>query len=140
MLASSYVLLFRAPFHLAERVLRARDYGALEGLLRRGVARGYFTEADAAVYRASWRQPGALTAALAWYRAAGAGARVAWPRIETPTTVVWGERDRYLRPGMLRGLERHVRDPLVVRVPDASHWIVHERPALVSECILGGAP
>lgn len=139
MLASSYVLLFRAPFHLAERVLRARDYALLDGLARRGLARGYFTAGDAAVLRASWREPGALTGGLNYYRALGVrpGPR---PRpIEVPTTVIWGERDRYLRPGILEGLERHVRSLRVVRVPDASHWIVHEQPALVTRYLADGS-
>jgi pimeloyl-ACP methyl ester carboxylesterase len=69
MLASSYVLLFRAPFHLAERILSAGDHALLDGLARRGLARGYFTAEDAAVYRAAWREPGALTGGLNYYRA-----------------------------------------------------------------------
>jgi pimeloyl-ACP methyl ester carboxylesterase len=132
MLASSYVLLFRAPFGLAERVLRAGDHALLDGLARRGLARGYFTPADAAVLRASWREPGALTGGLNYYRALGVLPALRMRPIAVPTTVIWGERDRYLLPGHLDGLERHVPRLSMVRVPDASHWIVHEQPALVS--------
>lgn len=137
MLASSYVLLFRAPFGLAEQVLRAGDYALLDGLARRGLARGYFTPADAAVLRASWREPGALTGGLNYYRALGIRSAHRIGPISTPTTVVWGERDRYLRPGVLDGLERHVRDLSLIRVPEASHWIVHEQPALVTRYLRG---
>jgi pimeloyl-ACP methyl ester carboxylesterase len=137
MLASSYVLLFRAPFHLAERILSAGDHALLDGLARRGLARGYFTAEDAAVYRAAWREPGALTGGLNYYRAIGRGATTRFPRIETPTTVVWGERDAYLRPELLDDLDRYVRDLTVLRVPDATHWIVHEQPAMLSEIIAG---
>jgi epoxide hydrolase 4 len=52
--------------------------------------------------------------------------------VRVPTTVIWGEQDRALRPGLLDGLERWVPDLRLVRVADASHWVVHERPALVA--------
>ena len=51
--------------------------------------------------------------------------------MRVPTLVLWGERDRALLPGCLDGLEQCVPDLKVVRVPDASHWIVHEKPDLV---------
>lgn len=55
--------------------------------------------------------------------------------VRVPTTVLWGERDIALRPGLLDGLEHWVPDLEVVRVPEASHWIVHEQPALVARTI-----
>ncbi len=54
-----------------------------------------------------------------------------------PTTVLWGERDVALMPALLHGLERWVPQLHVLRVPDASHWIVHEQPARVAELISG---
>jgi pimeloyl-ACP methyl ester carboxylesterase len=51
--------------------------------------------------------------------------------VRVPTTVLWGERDRALLPGLLDGLERWVPDLRIVRVPEASHWLVHEDPARV---------
>ena len=56
--------------------------------------------------------------------------------VRVPTTVLWGERDHALLTGLLDGLERWVPDLRVVRAPDASHWIVHEEPTLVTEEIL----
>jgi pimeloyl-ACP methyl ester carboxylesterase len=55
--------------------------------------------------------------------------------VRVPTTVLWGERDVALRPGLLEGLERWVPDLEIVRVPQASHWIVHERPELLVQTI-----
>jgi pimeloyl-ACP methyl ester carboxylesterase len=52
--------------------------------------------------------------------------------VRVPTTVLWGERDRALLPGLLDGLDRWVPQLRLVRVPEASHWIVHEQPALVA--------
>jgi len=48
-----------------------------------------------------------------------------------PTLVVWAENDIALPVELLDGLEAFVPDLRVVRVPGATHWIVHERPALV---------
>jgi pimeloyl-ACP methyl ester carboxylesterase len=56
--------------------------------------------------------------------------------VRVPTTVLWGERDHALLTGLLDGLERWVPDLRVVRAPEASHWIVHEQPTLVTEEIL----
>jgi pimeloyl-ACP methyl ester carboxylesterase len=92
----------------------------------------------------AWAQPGALTGSLNWYRAsplyppteADPGAsRLRLEakdfRVKVPTLVIWGEADKALLPGCLEGLEQCVPDLRLVRVPGASHWIVHERPDLV---------
>lgn len=55
--------------------------------------------------------------------------------VHVQTTVLWGERDQALLPALLHGLERWVPDLHLQRVPEASHWIVHERPALVADLI-----
>ena len=50
-----------------------------------------------------------------------------------PTTVLWGEGDHALLPCLLDGLDRWVPDLRLVRVSQASHWIVHEQPERVVE-------
>ena len=55
--------------------------------------------------------------------------------VRVPTTLIWGERDRALLTGLLDGLERWVPELRCLRVADASHWIVHERPALVADAV-----
>jgi pimeloyl-ACP methyl ester carboxylesterase len=51
--------------------------------------------------------------------------------VRVPTTVVWGERDLALLPALLDGLERWVPELKLIRLPEASHWVVHERPDVV---------
>jgi pimeloyl-ACP methyl ester carboxylesterase len=46
---------------------------------------------------------------------------------------MWGLDDQALLPALLDGLERWVPELDVVRVPGASHWIVHERTELVAQ-------
>jgi epoxide hydrolase 4 len=100
-------------------------------------------------YRQAWRNDGrGLDPMLAWYRASplrpGAGESDPIHRIElpddavtvpVPTTVLWGEQDVALRPGLLRGLERWVPQLELRRVPEGTHWLVHEQPALVAATI-----
>jgi pimeloyl-ACP methyl ester carboxylesterase len=55
--------------------------------------------------------------------------------IKVPTTVLWGEGDVALLPGLLHGLERWVPRLDILREPQCTHWLVHERPALVADTI-----
>jgi len=139
--ASEYMLRLRAA--KAERALSENDY---ERLWRFAFTHGHpgFDEADRRAYREAWSQPGALTGALNWYRASplvppsdsdpGAARLALEPgdfMVRVPTLVIWGEDDAALLTGCLEGLEACVPQLRVVRVPGASHWIVHERPDLV---------
>lgn len=51
--------------------------------------------------------------------------------VQVPTLVVWGMRDAALPPSLLDGLSEWVPDLRIERVPDASHWIVHEQAETV---------
>src|SRR5207245_1095683 len=139
-----YMLTFRSA--QAERILSADDYARMLAMFTRVGA--WFTDEDRAQYVAAWSQPGALTGGLNYYRAAGVGPPGAEGvparsfggepsrlTLTVPTLVIWGERDRALLTGNLDGLERFVPDLTVERVPDGSHWVVHEQPALVNRLI-----
>jgi pimeloyl-ACP methyl ester carboxylesterase len=147
--ASAYMNLFRSD--KAERVLSENNYARLSRMTLDSWARngGAATEADRQAYLAAWSQPGALTGGLNYYRASplhppeaadapGAAAPELDPaqfHVRVPTLVIWGERDEALLLGNLQGLEAHVSPLVVRRIPDASHWIVHERPELVNALI-----
>ena len=92
-------------------------------------------------YLDDWRQPGALTSMLNWYRASqiavpeiGEAAsapdwtKLPFPRITVPTLVVWGMKDKALLPVQLDGLEDLVDQIKVVRVEEAGHFLPWERP------------
>ena len=134
--ASEYMVLFRMP--KAERVLSENGHARLRG------AFGHLEEDWQKELVEAWSQPGALTGGLNYYRASplyppspgdpGAQKLQLDPRqfmVRVPTLVLWGERDTALLTGCLDGLGQCVPDLKLVRVPDASHWIVHEKPALV---------
>jgi epoxide hydrolase 4 len=146
--ASEYMLMFRSPE--AERILSANRYDFLyTGVLSEGIKHGYFTAEDCKAYLAAWSQPGAITGGLNYYRAAHIGpptpegepangkfvAEFADLKIKVPTLVIWGEKDPYLLTGNLDGLEEFVSDLTIKRIPDGTHWVVHEKPALINDSI-----
>lgn len=142
--ASMYTRLFQSP--KTEALLAANDFKALKDiLLTEGLKRGHFTAADEAEYIKAWSQPGAITGALNYYRAANMGppmkpgetARsfetgIANPVVKVPTLVIWGEQDPHLLTSNLDGLEQYVPDLTVKRIPDGTHWVIHEQPTVVA--------
>jgi pimeloyl-ACP methyl ester carboxylesterase len=143
--ASQYMLLFRSA--QAEQTLSANNYAALvDAVLGDGLKTGVFTEADKQAYIEAWSQPGALTGGLNYYRAANLGppspGAPAAPAIDAsgmlvkvPTLVIWGEKDTALLTGNLNGMDKFVPNLTIKRIPDGSHWVIHEKPALVNSFI-----
>jgi epoxide hydrolase 4 len=145
--ASHYMLLFRNPE--IEKVLSADNFAQFDRLLLQpGMARGYFNQDDCRAYLEAWSQPGALTGGLNYYRAAELGpledgSAIPEPLalvpeklvIPAPTLVIWGEQDPYVLTGNLNGLEKFVPQLELHRVPDGTHWVIHEKSALVNSYI-----
>jgi len=146
--ASQYMLMFRTPPQ-AEQMLSAENCALLQQIvLSEGLRDGYVTEADQRAYLEAWTQPGALTGGLNYYRAARVGpvsgeSQNAFHGLEeqtslqvnVPTMVIWGESDTALLTGNLDGLDRYVPNMFIKRIPDATHWIVHEKSHLVNSLI-----
>jgi len=146
--ASQYMVLLRSP--QAEQTLTAHDFVLLrERFLGTHLWNTVFSEADRQAYLAAWSQPDALTGGLNYYRASrvtpASGEASAEPGkpdrdlsalvVRVPTLVIWGEQDTALLTGNLEGLEQFVLDLTIKRIPDGSHWVIHEQPALVNQYI-----
>lgn len=56
-------------------------------------------------------------------------------RVTVPTLVIWGENDMALPKSLAEGLETVVPDLRLERVPDGTHWVIHEQPALVNRLL-----
>ena len=52
--------------------------------------------------------------------------------VTVPTRVIWAEDDLALPKSLVDGLDAFVPDMRLVRVPGATHWIIHERPEFVA--------
>ena len=95
--------------------------------IRRDPARpGAFTEEDIGLYRRAMTRPGSLTAACNYYRALlrrnPGRTRALLRKIEAPTLVIWGEKDRYLSSEVAEPDRAWVPNLRVERLPNASHW------------------
>jgi epoxide hydrolase 4 len=132
---SWYVLAFLVP-GLAERLLAARDGAVLRRLFERSPAGpGAFESDRIDFYVRAMTAPGALTAALNYYRA-NAGIRSFLPHVQPvphETLVIWGEKDQALSTVLLDGLDKVAPRSRIHRFPGVGHWVNNEVPAEVSE-------
>jgi pimeloyl-ACP methyl ester carboxylesterase len=118
---------FRRP-ELAERLLLGAD-GSGSGLDTLFTASG-LSSVDTAEYRNVLTQPGALTAALNWYRADGAGELADLPPIAVPTLYVWSTGDGALGRHAAEASADFVTGPYRFVVLDGiNHWIPEAAPA-----------
>jgi epoxide hydrolase 4 len=135
---SWYVLFFQLP-RLPELALSLRDFGAVRDMFTRMPARpGAFTPEDVDAYAQALSAPGALTAALNYYRANRSdGIRLARSAtVGADTLVLWGERDPALAVALLEGLEHVAPHVQIRRYPDVGHWIQNEAPDEVNRALL----
>jgi len=52
--------------------------------------------------------------------------------VRVPTLVIWAEDDIALPSSLLDGLEAFVPQMRLVRLPGATHWVIHEQPATIA--------
>jgi epoxide hydrolase 4 len=146
--ASAYMNFLCRPD--AEALLAADDFarlwplfanmGALQGT---HAGAGWLTEAVKAQYREVWRA--GLRGGCNYYRASPLRPptpadqslmQLQFPpefvTVRVPTHVVWAEADIALPVALLDGLEAFVPQLTLTRVPAATHWIIHEQPALIA--------
>ncbi|MEF3367560.1 alpha/beta hydrolase [Methylocystis sp. 9N] len=136
---SAYAGFFQLPF-LPDWLLSAGGGAGAAWLMRRAAGRAeVFSEEIMAIYRANAAAPGAATAMLNWYRAAGRDILAAEnldATIETPTLVIWGADDVALGESCLKGAERYAGNLRIELLPGVSHWTPEDAPARVNELIL----
>jgi pimeloyl-ACP methyl ester carboxylesterase len=138
-LRSWYMFFFQLPW-LPEALLRFQDFGML-GLSFRARRRHVqaFTRQDVRRYKAALAKPGALSAAINYYRAAFRYRRDAekvFRPVRGPALVIWGDRDSYLNPHVLDGLPQWAPDARLVRIPHASHWVQNDAPEAVNRLLI----
>jgi pimeloyl-ACP methyl ester carboxylesterase len=130
---SWYIFAFQLPW-LPERLLRRNDWARTVRALQKSARPGTFSEADLAVYREAWGQPGAITAMLDWYRAA-LRARPRQPastRVRVPTLLLWGAQDDFLGREMAQPSIDRCDGGRLVFLEKATHWLQHEEPEEVN--------
>lgn len=56
-------------------------------------------------------------------------------RVRVPTRIIWGEKDIALPKSLLDGIGAVVDDVQVERIPDGTHWVIHEQPERINALI-----
>jgi pimeloyl-ACP methyl ester carboxylesterase len=130
-LRSAYIAFLRAP-RLPELVLGIRGRRGLRLLLDRSGLGPAWVEA----YSRAMGQPGALAAALAWYRAATPlDLRV--PPVQVPTLYLWGSRDPALGPRAATTTGRWAAGAYRFEVlTGAGHWLPEHHPDALASHLL----
>jgi pimeloyl-ACP methyl ester carboxylesterase len=146
--ASQYIHRLRADD--AEALLSEDGFRRLIRMVEGFSTADFFDDAMKAAYLEAWRQPGALTGMLNWYRASplvvpapgearGYAKILDMPEadftVQMPHLVLWGEADQALLPVCLEGLGRFAPQLTVQRIPGGSHWVLHEKPEEVAVAI-----
>lgn len=130
---SRYVFMFQFPW-LPEWRMRKNNWDYAARALQRTSRRGAFSDADIALYRQAWSQPGALTGMINWYRA-GLRYRPKRPpgqRVHAPTLLIWGAKDRFLGREMAQDSIDMCENGRLEFVDEATHWVQHEEPERVN--------
>jgi pimeloyl-ACP methyl ester carboxylesterase len=133
--ASWYTALFQIPG--IEYLLTRGQARPLRDVLRRSSTPGTFSEEDVETFIGPLAEPARLRAALRYYRAASRALVSGAPRrLTTPTTLVWGERDRAVLRGVAEAVLRDVTPHAeTVWLPEATHWVPDERPDVLLEVL-----
>lgn len=107
------------------------------------VRKGAFSAQNAEIYQAALGKPGAIAAALQYYRQLLSlpswlnSWRLPIEPIDVPTLVLWGEEDTFFSQALLDNVNSLVRAPLQLRqIPQCGHWIQQEVPQTVNRELL----
>jgi pimeloyl-ACP methyl ester carboxylesterase len=128
MLRSWYIGFFQLP-GLPELLLTGGDAQGGIAILQRTSNPGSFTDSDVPRYIRAWKQPGAATAMLNWYRSI-VQRPVALPadiRVHQPVMIIWGRNDVALTPQMAHESVALCDDARLIVFEDATHWVQHDK-------------
>jgi pimeloyl-ACP methyl ester carboxylesterase len=129
---SWYMLLFQFE-DTAEALLAQSDWKLAREWLR--------GNGDVDRYLVDLARPGALTAALNWYRAnvspeREVGAPKAFPEVRAQTLGLWSSGDDYLLEEQMVGSAEHVTGGWsYTRIDGASHWLQLDAPERINELL-----
>ncbi len=122
-LKKSWYMFFFQLGGIAERAVERGDFAHVRRMFRYEGLDAEETERLIDALRA----PGALTAAMGYYRHAirrvARGDIPAPTRIEQPVLVIWGDRDRHLGSEMAAPPPEWVPRARVEHIPEATHWV-----------------
>jgi len=135
---SWYMFFFQIPW-LPEWGIRLNRRRFVEQAFRgMAIRKEAFPDEDLQRYVEALEKPGALTAAINYYRAAFRetvrhGERQ-FAKITCLTLLIWGEEDIALGKELTYNMEPYFTDRFAIKyIPRCSHWVQQEQPELVNQ-------
>jgi pimeloyl-ACP methyl ester carboxylesterase len=133
-LASWYILFYQLPLIPEWYMTRRHGTFTLSGLVE---SRAPHAPALAEAEAKAMREPGALTAALNWYRAIPLSDLGAGKKVTVPTSFIWSDGDIALREKGARATGDYVVGEYRFEVlKGVSHWILDEQPDKTADLLL----
>lgn len=135
---SWYMFVFQLPWLPEYLLLRDRARNVTRLIQEAAVHTEVFPPHVLDRYREAMSKPGAMTAALNYYRQLFRGRPGAfldgqWQwHISAPTLLIWGEQDIALGIELTKGLEQWVPHLTIRRIADSGHWVQQEQADLVN--------
>ncbi len=130
---SRYMIFFRMPW-LPELAFTFNRLGLL-----RSAIYPQMSEAERVEYLSVFAEPGAMTAALNWYRAPSDAediTRVTDPMLKIPFLFIWGNQDGAVSRNSVDGQRPFIKGEFRELELDAGHWLMEERSDVVVPEIL----
>jgi pimeloyl-ACP methyl ester carboxylesterase len=127
---SSYMALFWTPV-LPEAILSFNDFSVLRNIMYGG--HGETTKQE---YMAVFREPGAMTTALNWYRAPNDANAEMGLDVDLPVLFIWGNQDPAVGRVAVDLQRQYLKGPFEEMELDAGHWLMESHPAEISNAIL----
>jgi epoxide hydrolase 4 len=139
LLKSWYVFAFQIPW-LPEFLWQLNDYRAIaDAFTNMAIDKTAFSESDLDAYKNAAAKRGALTATINYYRCLFPSlwerSDRQWDILNVPTLTIWGENDTALGKELTYNTQKYVRDWQIKYIPNCSHWVQQEQPALVNRYI-----
>jgi pimeloyl-ACP methyl ester carboxylesterase len=99
---------------------------------------GRFTAEEIDRYREAWAKPGAMHGMANFYRAArrSKGLKSLVRPIETPTLLIWGDRDPVFTQETTQDFDEWVPNLRVEHIPRAGHFVQTDAPDRVNELLI----
>jgi pimeloyl-ACP methyl ester carboxylesterase len=132
-LASWYMFFFQLP-RIPEWLLLRRNGAMVSQFLRQSGQTPTAAQRDAQAIS----EPGALTAAINWYRAIPfSNLHANGQKVTVPTLYVWSDGDVALMPKAAHDTARYVSGEYRFEIlPGVSHWIPDEQPDKLADLLL----
>jgi pimeloyl-ACP methyl ester carboxylesterase len=133
---SRYILQFQVPL-LPEWLFARRNFKLGVNTLAKTSIRGTFDDGDFEEYRQAWGSTKGVSRMINWYRAAVLKkTKVTETRINPPTLIIWGEKDKFLKKEMAKDSLDYCEDGRLEYIEEATHWVLHEKPEAVNPLII----